>query len=121
RIHFDLLASVSGTSEADLIAHLRSLVGRGLLVEQEEDVFTFRHALAREAVEADLLGREKRRLNQRALEALDALAGTPTVDLAAIAHHALGAGDEARLIDASRRGSVHYLAQGSTYQALELA
>jgi DNA-binding CsgD family transcriptional regulator len=121
RIHFDLLASVSDTSEGDLIVHLRSLVGRGLLVEQEEDVFTFRHALAREAVEDDLLGREKRRLNQRALDALDALAGTPTADLAAIAHHAAGAGDDARLADASRRGSIDYLAQGSTYQALELA
>lgn len=118
RIHFDLLATVSETGEAELIGHLRSLVGRGLLVEQEEDVFAFRHALAREAVQDDLLGREKRRLNQRALEAL---AESPTADLAALAHHAAGAGDDDRLVDAARRGSVEYLAQGSTYQALELA
>ncbi|HET6664732.1 MAG TPA: AAA family ATPase, partial [Acidimicrobiales bacterium] len=116
RIHFDILATVAGASEADLIAHLRSLVGRGLLVEQEEDVFAFRHALAREAVEDDLLGREKKRLNQLALDAL-----SDSADLAAVAHHAQGAGDQERLVDAARRGSVQYLAQGSTHQALQLA
>jgi DNA-binding CsgD family transcriptional regulator len=118
RIHFDLLATVTATSEDELIDHLRSLVGRGLLIEQEEDVFAFRHALAREAVTDDLLGREKRRLNQLAL---DALRDTGSCDLAALAHHAQGAGDTDRMVDAARRGSVEYLEQGSTYQALQLA
>jgi DNA-binding CsgD family transcriptional regulator len=118
RIHFDLLATVTGTTEGELIDHLRALVAAGLLVEQEEDVFAFRHALAREAVSDDLLGREKRRLHRMAL---DALKDTESYDLAAFAHHAQGAGDEEAMVDAARRGSREYLDQGSTYQALQLA
>lgn len=118
RIHFDVLAAVTKLSEDDLIDHLRSLVGRGLLLEQEEDVFAFRHALAREAVGDDLLGREKRRINRLALDALQV---SGSCDLAAIAHHAEAAGEEAVLVDAARRGSVDYLDQGSTFQALQLA
>ena len=65
---------------------LRSLVASGMLIEVEDDVFSFRHALARETIEADLLGREKRRLHEQALEAVRQAAGD---DDAAIAHHAL--------------------------------
>ena len=118
RIHFDVLAAVTTMDEDELIERLRSLVGRGLLIEQEEDVFAFRHALAREAVGDDLLGREKRRINRRALDALQA---TGSCDLAAIAHHAEAAGEDDVLVDAARRGSDEYLDQGSTYQALQLA
>lgn len=118
RIEFDLLATVTGTSEEELITVLRSLVAAGLLVEAEHDVFSFRHALAREAVQEDLLGREKRRLHRAAL---DALTDCDTCDLAAVAHHAAGAGDHERLVDAARRGALQYVEEGSTYQALQLA
>jgi len=118
RIEFDLLAAVTGTGEDDLIDVLRSLVAAGLLLEVEQDVFTFRHALTREAVEEELLGREKRRLHRAAL---DTLCDEGVCDLAQVAHHAAGAGDRARLVDAARRGSAEYLDQGSTYQALQLA
>src|SRR5437764_10500608 len=68
RITFDLLAALTGLTEEDLIAALRLLVSAGgLLVEEEPDVFAFRHALTREAVIAQLLGRERRRLHEKAL------------------------------------------------------
>ena len=70
RVGFDILATVSGYAEDELIPILRHLVARGLLIEAEADVFSFRHALAREAIESDLLGRERRRLHQAALDAL---------------------------------------------------
>ena len=70
RVDFDLLSAVSGNTDEELIPILRHLVERGLLVEGEADVFSFRHALAREAIEADLLGRERRRLHHAALDAL---------------------------------------------------
>ena len=38
----------------------------------------FRHALARETIEADLLGREKRRLHEQALDRVARIAGRPT-------------------------------------------
>lgn len=118
RVSFDLLAAVTGAAEEDLIAVLRDLVARGLVVETENDVFTFRHALAREAVAAELLGRERRRLHQAALDALNR---SHSGDLAAVAYHANGAGRYLDMVDAARRGAAHYLARGSTYQALRLA
>jgi DNA-binding CsgD family transcriptional regulator/tetratricopeptide (TPR) repeat protein len=118
RVSFDLLATVSGFGEVDLIRILRSLVAKGLLVETESDLFSFRHALAREAIEADLLGRERRRLHQAALDALRAASSD---DVASIAHHAHGAGRLDEMVIAAKEGATHYLGEGSTHQALQLA
>jgi DNA-binding CsgD family transcriptional regulator len=118
KVPFDLLAAVTGTAESDLIATLRELVRRELFVEIGDDEFGFRHALAREAIADQLLGRERRRLHERALDTLLASGGP---DLALVAHHAHGAGRYADLVAAARRGSAAYLAIGSAYQALQLA
>jgi DNA-binding CsgD family transcriptional regulator len=118
RVPFDLLAAVTGCSEDDLIGILRSLVARGMMLEAENDVFSFTHALAQEAVEEELLGRERRRLHQAALDALRAAGST---DEAALANHARGAGRHADMVVAARAGAARYIAQGSTYQALQLA
>jgi ATP/maltotriose-dependent transcriptional regulator MalT len=118
RVPFDLLATVTRTTEDELIADLRTLVDRGLLVEDEADVFRFRHALMREAVEEGLLGRERRRLHEAAL---DALREAGSGDFADIAHHARGAGRYDEMVAAAREGARRYLALGSSYQALQLA
>lgn len=117
RVPFDLLATVTSTSEADLIPALRALVEQGVLVESADDEFTFRHALVREALTSHLLGREKRRLHEAALDAL--LAGG--ADPAMVARHAAGAGRYADMVAAARRGAALYLEIGSPYQALQLA
>ena len=96
---------------------LRALVGSGLLVEADADVFGFRHDLAREAIEGRLLGRERRRIHEAALEALRR---TGSSDLAAMARHAHGAGDTTSW-STWPEGAEHYLAIGSSYQALGLA
>jgi ATP/maltotriose-dependent transcriptional regulator MalT len=118
RVSFDLLAAVTGASEADLIDRLRVTVDRGLLVEGDPDVFGFHHELAREAIEAGLLGRERRRLHEAALDALRA-AGSR--DHVALAHHAHGAGRFDDMVDEARLGAHESLALGSSYQALQLA
>jgi DNA-binding CsgD family transcriptional regulator len=118
RVPFDLLAAVTGASEDDLIAALRALVERGVLVESGEDEFSFRHALVREALTGQLLGRQKRRLHEAALDVLLTAGGA---DPALVAHHARGAGRYEDMVAAARRGSVTYLAIGSAYQALQLA
>ncbi|GAA1812951.1 hypothetical protein GCM10009682_37650 [Luedemannella flava] len=120
RIPFDLLASVTKADEAALIAVLRELVDRGVLVETGEDEFSFRHALVREAITGQMLGRQRRRLHEAALDALLAADGTGG-DPALIAHHARAAGRYADMVDAARRGAALYLSIGSAYQALELA
>ncbi len=118
RAPFDALAILTGRSEEQLIADLRSLVGRGLLVEEDDDQFSFRHELVRDAVEDQLLGRQRRRLHERALDALRQSKGT---DLADLARHAAGAGHYDEMVELARDGVGHYLDIGATHQALRLA
>ncbi|MBB4763225.1 ATP-binding protein [Amorphoplanes digitatis] len=118
RIPFDLLAAVTGAGEDELIAVLRDLVTRGVLVESGEDEFAFRHALVREAIADQMLGRQRRRLHETALDVL--LSGGSS-DPAMVAHHARGAGRYDDMVAAARRGTELYLSIGSAYQALQLA
>jgi DNA-binding CsgD family transcriptional regulator len=115
---FDLLAAVTRATEDEMIGVLRGLVERGLLVEECEDSFAFRHALVRDAVEQHLLGRERRRLHELSLQALREARSD---DLAALAHHARGAGHYDEFVALARQGVQHYLARGSSHQALRLA
>lgn len=118
RIPFDVLAAVTASSEDDLIALLRAAVDSGLLVEAEEDVFGFHHEIAREAVAEGMLGRERRRLHEAALDFLRQAGST---DHAALARHALCASRFGDMIEEARLGAHSYLAHGSSYQALQLA
>jgi DNA-binding CsgD family transcriptional regulator len=117
RVPFDLLADVTGTGEDALIAVLRDLVTRGVLVESGEDEFAFRHALLREAIADQMLARQRRRLHEAALEVLLRKEADPAM----VAHHAQGAGRYDDMIAAARRGTAVYLSIGSAYQALQLA
>jgi hypothetical protein len=118
RISFDLLAAVTGSGEDELIAILHHLVAENVMVEEEPDLFAFRHALTREAIGGRLLGRERRRLHEKALAALQETGGG---DWAAIAWHAQGAGRYEEMVEAARTGAWSYLQQGSTAEALRLA
>jgi DNA-binding NarL/FixJ family response regulator len=128
KIPFDLLATVTAVAEDELIAVLRDLVTRGIVIESGEDEFTFRHALVRESITGQMLGRQRRRLHEAALEALLAAGtgdpagrGGPPHDPAMIAHHARAAGRYDDMVAAARRGAALYLSIGSAYQAMELA
>ncbi len=118
RVSFDLLATVTGSGEDELIGILRHLVAENVVVEEEPDVFAFRHALTREAIASRLLGRERRRLHEKALAALQEAACS---DHAAIAWHAAGAGRYDEMVEAARAGAWSYLKKGSTAEALRLA
>ncbi len=118
RVPFDLLAAVAGMAERELIEVLRELVTRGVLAESGDDEFVFRHALVREAVCEQMLGRQRRRLHEAAL---DVLLGSGAADPALVAYHARGAGRYDDMVAAARRGTALYLSIGSAYQALRLA
>ncbi|MPZ28366.1 MAG: AAA family ATPase [Micromonosporaceae bacterium] len=118
RVPFDLLATVTGAGEDELIAVLRALVTRGVLVESGEDELSFRHALVREALTEQMLGRQRRRLHEAALDALLAIGDA---DPAMVALHAGAAGRYPEMVAAARRGTALYLSIGSAYQALRLA
>ena len=116
RVSFDVLQVVTDVPEDELIRLLRELIGHGLLAETDPDVFGFRHDLTREAIQSRLLGREHRRIHEAALAALRA-AGSDA--WAAMARHALAAGRTDEVVELARVGSEHYLARGSTFQALD--
>jgi DNA-binding CsgD family transcriptional regulator len=115
---FDVLAVVADVEEDELISVLRTLVGRGLLVEPEPDRFEFRHALVRDAVAGQLLGRERRRLHRRALDALERLAPDALVGRA---RHAAGAGNLDEFVALARRAARDELGRGSSFLALRVA
>ena len=115
---FDVLAAVTRMDEQEMIGHLRGLVDRGLIAEDRPDEFVFRHALVRDAVEDQLLGRERRRLHEAALAALRE---SESADIAGLAKHALGAGHYDEFLDLAQEGATYYLERGSSYQALRLA
>src|SRR6266536_2074139 len=94
------------------------LVAGGVVLEDEPDVFRFRHALTREAIAGELLGRERRRLHEKALAGLHEAGST---DWAAIAWHARGARRYEDLVSAARVGAASYLQRGASLEALRLA
>jgi len=118
RVPFDVLAAVTDTSEDDLIDRLRVAVDSGLLVETEPDVFGFHHEIAREAIASSLLGREQRRLHERALQVLRDAGSRDHAAMARHAHHATRYDD---MVEEARLGAREFLNHGSTYQALQLA
>ncbi|AXE83558.1 helix-turn-helix transcriptional regulator [Streptomyces sp. Go-475] len=63
RVEHELLREAVGLPEEALESALREAVGRQLLVAGDDDTYSFRHALAREAVYADLLPGERSRLH----------------------------------------------------------
>ncbi|MEO5724308.1 MAG: AAA family ATPase, partial [Ilumatobacteraceae bacterium] len=115
---FDMLASLTELPERELLAALRELTRTNVLTEPSNDHFWFAHALVADAVQQQLLGREKRRLHERSLKALQA---QTRPDHASLARHAAGAGHFDLIPAIAREGASHYLASGASFQALRLA
>lgn len=122
---FELLLGLTGLSEEVLLKSIGDLVERQLVAEvkqEGEDRFEFRHALTREAIYEDLLGREKRRMHLEVLQAIEqtrAFEGNGRVDqlayhslkareLEKAAHYAELAGERAARMCAFREAIAHY-------------
>jgi hypothetical protein len=88
------------------------------MVEEEPDLFAFRHALTREAIGGRLLGRERRRLHEKALAALQE---TGAGDWAAIAWHAQGAGRYEEMVEAARTDKALAMAEAVGCPAVRAA
>jgi DNA-binding NarL/FixJ family response regulator len=88
RFDVDLLGELAGHDEARLLALLKGAVVAGLVVEETADIFAFRHALTRQAIYAELLGRERRALHGAIAEAIERRhAGAIEPRLADLAYH----------------------------------
>ena len=95
-----LLAAVAGLPEDQLAQALEEAVGRHMIVQDPSATgFSFRHALLREAVYADLLPGRRRSLHvalARALSEHPALSGLRAGSAAELAHHWYAADEAGR-------------------------
>ena len=105
------LIQAVGDCDADAIDEC---VAAGLLVD-EQGRQSFRHELARQAVDEAMTPLRRRQLHIRALDALG-----EDVDLVRRAHHAVGAGDDAAIVDLAWRAADHCVALGAHTQAARL-
>jgi DNA-binding CsgD family transcriptional regulator len=101
-----LLEAASGLGEAAMSDALRPAVAAGVLIADGE-VLAFRHALIREAVQADLLPGERRRWHAELAQVLEADPGLAPDSRAVsqIAHHWNAAGEPARALPAAWRAA----------------
>ncbi|WP_369194166.1 helix-turn-helix transcriptional regulator [Streptomyces djakartensis] len=106
RVEHDLLREAVGLPEAELESALREAVGRQLLVAGDDDTYSFRHALAREAVYADLLPGERARLHGAFARLLSGRGRRPE-SAAERAHHYRESHDLAEALAASLEAADH--------------
>lgn len=117
RVEHDLLRDAVGLPDDALESALREAVGHQLLVAGERDTYSFRHALAREAVYGDLLPGERARLHG-AFARLLAGRG-PAADTAAErAHHYRESHDPAAALAASLEAAGHAQRVGAPAEEL---
>ncbi|TXS46708.1 helix-turn-helix transcriptional regulator [Streptomyces sp. uw30] len=117
RVGHDLLRGAVGIPEEELESALREAVGRQLLVSGDGDTYAFRHALAREAVYADLLPGERARLHG-AFARLLAGRGRPDETAAERAHHYRASHDLAEALAASLEAAAHAHGVGAPAEEL---
>ncbi|MFF3936862.1 helix-turn-helix transcriptional regulator [Streptomyces phaeofaciens] len=117
RVEHDLLQDAMGLAEEELESALREAVGRQLLVPGTGDTYAFRHALAREAVYADLLPGERSRLHGTFARLL-AGRGRRAETAAERAHHYRESHDTAEALAASLEAADHAQRVGAPAEEL---
>ena len=93
RFDFALLQHVTHDDERKLLLFMKELITAQLVVEESADRFAFRHALTREAIYAQLLGRERKTLHRTIADTLERLSASVSgAYLADLAYHFYEAG-----------------------------
>ncbi|MFF2510833.1 AAA family ATPase [Streptomyces sp. NPDC058086] len=117
RVEHDLLRDAVQLPEDELESALREAVGRQLLVPGDDATYSFRHALAREAVYADLLPGERVRLHGSFAKLL-AGRGHTAQSAAERAHHSRESHDLADALTASLEAADHAQRVGAPAEEL---
>ncbi|MFJ3670987.1 AAA family ATPase [Streptomyces sp. NPDC090106] len=117
RVEHELLRDAVQLPEDELESALREALGRQLLVPGDADTYSFRHALAREAVYADLLPGERARLHGRFARLLSGR-GRPAESAAERAHHYRESHDLAEALAASLEAADHAQRVGAPAEEL---
>lgn len=120
RFEFALLEQLTRHSEAELVRLMKELVRAQLVVEESSETFAFRHALTRQAVEADLLARERRAFHLQIVAALEQLAAEHIDQrIAELATHAYAAEDWQRVLTYAARAGQQALQMYAPQAAVE--
>ncbi|MFE4667386.1 AAA family ATPase [Streptomyces sp. NPDC056716] len=117
RVAHDTLRAAVGLPDDVLEEALREAVGRQLLLPGDDDTYAFRHALAREAVYADLLPGERSRLHGAFARVL-AARGRTAESAAERAHHSRESHDLAEAFAASLEAADHARRVGAPAEEL---
>ncbi len=110
-----LLARVARSSTHTVNAALEALTHAGLLTRDGE-IYSFRHALIREAAYASLVKADRHTLHRRAAQMLSRSSSAPHL---AIARHWREAGEMRRAVDAYRDTARSYTAESSHAEAAQ--
>jgi len=131
RVDHALLAAVTGQDDTQLVPLLREAVARHLLaVDEVTGGYVFRHALVQEAVYGELLPAQRGPLHAAYARALDrriqrrggdasVSAGGAAVELAQLAYHWQGAGDQGQALPAFVRAGQAAELAAAPAEALE--
>ncbi|MHB9758656.1 helix-turn-helix transcriptional regulator [Streptomyces sp. BYX5S] len=117
RVGHDLLRDAVQLPEEQLESVLREVIGRQLLLPGDDATYSFRHALIREAVYADLLPGERIRLHRLFAELL-AAGGRPPERAAERAHHSRESHDLGDALTASIEAADHAQRVGAPAEEL---
>jgi DNA-binding CsgD family transcriptional regulator/tetratricopeptide (TPR) repeat protein len=134
RFDFSLLLELTGLSEPRLLDCTKALIEAQLVVEESADRFRFRHALTRQAVEVELLARERRALHRELVAVLERRqAGGLVVLVGELANHCYAgelwqqavaysrqAGEQAQALYAPRAAVEHFTQAFAALRALSL-
>ncbi|MFJ7962470.1 ATP-binding protein [Streptomyces sp. NPDC096324] len=113
----ELLTRLAGVEQEQAENALEAALSSSVLQEVAADRYTFRHALARQAVYARILGPRRRRLHRQAIEVLSGSEAPPLVQ---IAYHARRLGDPVAWIPRAKAAAEHAIAVGDDGIAADL-
>jgi predicted ATPase/DNA-binding CsgD family transcriptional regulator len=101
---FTILQALTGRGDRELLALIKELMAAQLVVEENAEQFAFRHALTREALYSQLLGRERQTLHGRMAQAIEqTYAGALDTHLEALAYHFFEAAQWSKALDYAQR------------------
>jgi predicted ATPase len=120
RFDFTLLQQLTHYDESHLLSLVKELIAAQLVVEESEERFAFRHALTWQAVYADLLVRERKRLHRSIAETMERLYA-PALDthVTDLAYHFYEAGAWEQALEYGQRAGQEAEAMYAPRAAIE--
>lgn len=120
RFDFELLLQLTQFEEQQLLKVFKEVIAAQLVVEDSTDQFAFRHALIRETIYAELLGRERQVLHHQIARALEERLPTLLEALLSeLTYHFYEAGDWDKTLAYGQRAGEKALKMYSSHEAID--